>query len=139
VSPDGTTVALVMWLRARLDERVADATAALVEARGHWPASEFTIEWQWACLTRHDARGIAGLHCAPGAPRPEHVLADVVARRRVLDAYGWAVRDVEHSTDAEDPRATALNLGRMLAYDDAVRCVGASYAGHPDYRQEWLP
>jgi hypothetical protein len=112
MNPDETTAGLVAWLRARLDEREQAANDAIDEADIHWPP-------------------------------PTQVLAEVATHRRILDAYistaRDAARDATLSTDAGLPVAAALQTGRLLAYDDTVRWLGAGYADHPDYQQEWRP
>lgn len=94
MNPNETTAGLAAWLRDRLDEQEQAANDAIDEAEAHWPPTEFTAEWQWAYLTRHRTRGISGLHCAPGAPTPTQVLAEVAAGQPTREQWTASVRRV---------------------------------------------
>ncbi|MER6778474.1 MULTISPECIES: DUF6221 family protein [unclassified Streptomyces] len=56
---------------------------------------------------------------------PAHVLADLEARRKALDACAYFLHDGE---DGPDPCAEAV-----------LTAFVQPYAGHPDFEQEWAP
>lgn len=61
---------------------------------------------------------------------PAHVLAEVGAKRRILDEF-----------EAADAAAEFPNLdgGRAEGLGRAVRLLALSYADRPGYREEWRP
>jgi hypothetical protein len=141
-------VELVDFLRARLDEdeRVAreaaqHAGAALATAaarEGAWKPPYDGPEW-WndydhifvVCDRPGQPRKVMIADCGSGAftltPHiarhdPARILAEVEAKRRIVDRYAWLC---EHG----DTGGTAWVLP-LLALP---------YADHPDYRNEWRP
>lgn len=68
---------------------------------------------------------------------PERVLADCVAKRRILSAHGSAqdaVTAAAHDDPARPERLSAADaLGRVL------RFMAVPYADHPAYDPEWMP
>lgn len=69
------------------------------------------------------------------APR-DRVLAECAAKRQVVDR---AVLVANFVADPEAPEATNRVRGTRDGLAAAVAFLAASYAGHPDYRQEWKP
>lgn len=111
---------LVVFLRARLDEREAIAKAA----GGDDPADWFTAAG-W--LVDAEAEFIAG-------NSPAFVLADVAAKRQIIERVVPAIEALEDSIWNE------ARCSGQLDYDESrllLRVLALSYAGHPDYRAEW--
>jgi hypothetical protein len=109
---------LVQFLRARLAEDEAIATAVLRNAgRGSdwWDASTLMERAQ---LSRAEAEHIA-------AHGPSRVLADVNAKRRLID----------EAIDADEPGEYWNSEPR----DWVLRFLAVAYAEHPDYSQAWRP
>lgn len=95
---------LIAFLRARLDER--EARAGLHDRD---------------CVTLDDT--FEGTTDPCDCPEPAFVLADVAAKRRILDFID------------EDP--PFLDGGSWAYLDPILRLLALPYADHPDYRQEW--
>jgi hypothetical protein len=130
----GGAEALVAFLRARLDERETRATAA--DAVQADPA-------RVADLAGDDAADTVGiLNRAAVAAHitdsdPQFVLADIAAKRQIIDAHQslWQDEPPEHlgpgcktcSGEVEGWPCTTLRL------------LALPYAGHPDYREDFRP
>lgn len=142
---------LVQFLRDRYDE---DEQAARHAAAGPWTnqvgyiaggpdgrvrVAQQAQAWNAGHIARHD---------------PARVLADIDAKRQVLDLHGIVHRDVywldeegEEGTDEIPvcghcvPRHSYLpHHSKVPAGPCAtVRLLALSYADHPDYRDEWRP
>jgi hypothetical protein len=128
---------LTAFVRARLDEREAKARkatpgpwrwvdpggesrSALVGPapwKGEWQTVLEVRTQQWP--SRQDAAFIADND-------PEFVLADVAAKRQILEQYELA-----------DGGMTGQILRNCL--DTPIRLLALPFAGHPDYREEWKP
>lgn len=106
---------LIAFLRARLDEDEQGAQQELALLREFPYPDDFQVEYQWVRMARHPHGGVSTSH-APGAPTPTRVLAEVKAKRRILDGFQW---------EGQEARAIAL--------------LAEVYADHPDYRPEWRP
>lgn len=61
---------------------------------------------------------------------PATVLADIAAKRAIIELYNTAKAAAEASTDTVLAGAAKLNL---RAYEKALRALAAVYAKHPDY------
>lgn len=127
------TADLVAFLRARLDEDEAIAKAAtpgpwtvddetLAEAihgpehqdvvsGGRWGGEATVFDTDDAVhIARHD---------------PARVLADVEAKRRIVNERPWPI---------------GRNWDQVRAWHDTtLRLLALPYACHPDYREEWKP
>lgn len=111
---------LIDFLKARIDE---DEAAAKAASAGEWRAyADGTIfdahsgqvassvaSWNLPHIARHD---------------PARVLADVAAKRAIVDAV------LPYSTGGQ---SQSCREDMVLLY------LAAVYADHPDYRQEWKP
>jgi hypothetical protein len=114
---------LVAFLRARLAER-EQALRALAAAR----------------LTEDElpelARGpMLLIQAAPDGREAEafrELLADIEAKRRILDRY---VAAEEHAAGTYDEVSGGIAQGLEFA----VRAHAHAHAEHPDYRPEWAP
>lgn len=69
---------------------------------------------EWGHITRHD---------------PARVLAEVDAKRRILDLW------------REEPKAAELgwDVGWWNAVDEVLQLLALPYAAHHDYRPDWAP
>jgi hypothetical protein len=109
---------LIAFLRERIDE---DEQAALPIIDYMWDGDvvkrpyEFYAEVHGHVL-RHD---------------PARVLADVAAKRAIMDALVEADREAGNLISPEGAYANGLEA--------AVRRLADAYADHPDYREEWRP
>lgn len=111
--------ALVLFLRARIDEEERAAEAA---TPGRWQAdgaavivghpTNIVVDYAQDTSAEHIAR-----------QDPAKTLRRVAAVRRVLDLVTFADR----------------GDGYTEAYRDVVRLLGLEHAGHPGYREEWKP
>jgi hypothetical protein len=125
---------LITWLRAQLDddERVA--------RRAGWNHPEWTYDREmftvasdaWVIAARKDRSGspindVDGEHIARWDPA--RVLAEVDAKRRILDM--WA--------DAQSAEFPDYWGGYATALDDVVRQLALPCADRPGFRAEWRP
>lgn len=141
---------LVTFLRARLaeDEQIARAAHApnwLTDGRR---GLRYGVEdgWMTDALTTADADHIA-------RHDPARVLADVDAKRRMVDAYLPPGTDPHPGQpcinyEGQDPAAhTKLQAcsrhltasERLLHGDYVLRLLAVPYADHPDHREQWRP
>lgn len=133
------TADLVEFLRARLDEDEQVARDAARDAAESDNARFWLERWdvhpsgdEWATYT---IRGI-GEHIARHAPR--RVLAEVAAKRQIVERYEEHARLDRETFEAEGQHARSLSSLRA-AYWDACRSLAAVWSDHPDYREEWKP
>lgn len=132
---------LVAFLRARLEEDEAE-------------------DWhRRACQTHTKMPANAPLLFGPGAPLtcncpvPERLMAEVDAKRKIVDAYLPAGQDPHPGLpcinyEGQDPAAysgydscerhIAANA-RLLRSDYVLRLLALPYTDHPDYSEEWRP
>ncbi|MEV6580251.1 DUF6221 family protein [Streptomyces sp. NPDC051582] len=101
----------VPFLRARYaedDQAARAASSDLYGVLGQVEYVEGEVERDEAHVTRHD---------------PAHVLADLEAKGKALDACAYFLHDNE---DGPDPCAEAV-----------LTAFVQPYAGHPEFREEW--
>lgn len=120
-------IGLMMWLRSQLD---ADEQIARVAHGYQWfddgewviTEDEHILEGQPA-NTRHAARH-----------DPMFVLADVAAKRQVLDrcAEVLEIASDHHTVESCDEEDAVLA-------EAVVRTLAMAYAGRDGYRDEWRP
>lgn len=142
---DATT--LVEFLRARLDEREQAAQAA---TRGPWWAvgTLFPEEGSHAEemlrgyvdgldageVTKEDIKGADAWHIALNDPSA--VLADVEAKRRIVDDLYAPKLPYDH----EDSALSYVHArGWNAAVAATLRLLALPYADHPDYDPSWRP
>lgn len=148
---------LVTFLRTRLDDDEQIARAALNPKR---PG-----DWEW----RKDSRttvtvGGDPIQPSPGVERgphiarwhPARVLAEVAAKRRILDdmaAWKHAViddcwytcraateeRDGGESCDESEGSGGPCTCGLDKRRDAIARLLALPFASHPDYDETWRP
>jgi hypothetical protein len=130
---------LVTWLRAQLDddERVARAADS-----GRWLPEDKGITFEYRADDFHDGEAQARLVADTRANQwhiarwdPARVLAEVDAKRRILDRYEDALarqQDPEHSQVAAHVQ--------VEEYEDWILpSLALPYADRPGYRDEWRP
>lgn len=132
---------LITWLRAQLDddERVARAAIA-----GPWEADLGDVR-----INDAERRPIAYLAATSGKREieernaahiarwdPARVLAEIEAKRRILDEYETVCAEVRDPKSAEH-RANAR--ARQFALEGVLRLLASAYAGEPGWREEWRP
>lgn len=145
---------LATWLRAQLDddERVAQAEVDLL--RDYPYPADFRVEYQWVRMARHPHGGTSTTF-APGAPTPARVLAEVDAKRKLIDLYEAARRRQQDNSakfvlltkqryldQAEFARVKTHGWelgGQVAALRMAVAVAAVVYADRPGYQQEWHP
>lgn len=131
---------LVAWLRQQLDEdeRVALAAAQLAQTRDWWASAEGKVhdanaEGYRNLLGGENAWSLdeIGEHIARWDPA--RVLAEVEAKRRVLDRYEDAL------ARCDDPDESQLAAGIQVSeYEDwIIPQLAQPYAGQPGWREEW--
>jgi hypothetical protein len=117
---------LIAFLRARLDEDEQAAQQVL-----SFEADGFKWEYQWARHGRYQGR-VTRSSFEPGAPSPRRVLAEVEAKREILDEYRlWA------DDDSRDYDQSQTAVDRTAALEEVVKLLAQPYADHADFRSEW--
>jgi len=127
---------LIAFLRARLDEDEQTARATADEYGPAWTADN----------QMESVRSSTGADVVdePYTPRhhiarhdPARVLAEVDAKRRILDVYEEVMTKFTESWSPMVPydrlAGTVSSLRRTLEF------LALPYADHPDYRDEWRP
>jgi hypothetical protein len=130
---------LVEFLLARLAE---DEQAALAAAAPHKAAREWWVDpWYDGTGDRADIRtrlgiitsGTGGFEAVPAEHVARHdparVLAEVEAKRRIVDAF------VRHDEESSDPCESCWAQG----LGEALRLLALPYADHPECHPSWLP
>lgn len=127
---------LVEFLRARLDEDEAKAAplARPVEKQGlvDWPAAIAALGPGWyGYLVRH---------------RPDRILREVAAKRRIVDAHPIDDDLSEYARSC----GVGLSFGCGVCHEwdgvvtgdgycGTLRLLAAPYSDHPDYNPDWAP
>jgi len=134
------------WEAVTLDpavsEYVADGDPVRLATRETWPSSTRPDDprWQMRRTYSEDAQEMdsaAAGHIAFNDPA--YVLADIAAKRLILDAYATEVR-VAVEADEFTPGVNKLwGGGRKSALAEVVHLLALPFAAHPDYRQKWAP
>lgn len=127
---------IVEFINARLDEAESAARAELELQERLFPAGECTVEYAWSRLTRHTSGG-SGSAFVPGAPSPAWVIADVNAKRGILDLH--SALDARRAAFSEHDLGTSHTEAGLESYDHVLRHLAAVNSDHPDYREEWRP
>lgn len=129
---------LVTWLRAQLDD---DERAAREATPGHWQA-DAAPDGRWYIDPGRDADDVGEVARRADAEHiarhdPARVLAEVDAKRRILDAcppeddFEQRVRFGSWESCSDGcPADVMLNVVKLLALP---------YADRPGYRDEWRP
>lgn len=115
------------WLTSIWDEEERLARDEVEVAEHVYDSSEFTVEYQWARMTRHTSGGW-GQSFAPSAPSPASVLARIAADRKILALHAIG-QDPCDAHDGVTMRSVACDTVRLLAEPNADK---------PGFRSEWL-
>lgn len=111
---------LIAFIRARYDDEERAARRVL-----DLESDEFEYEYEWSRHSRHKVSGGSGRMSLPGASSPTDRLAEVDAKRRILD---W-LDSVDRIADAAEV------FGIDVA--EARRLLALPFAQHPEFRDEW--
>lgn len=101
---------LAAFLRARWDDEEADARWSLENAPAAHQTDPNSMNFS-----------------------PERVLAEIAAKRRILDEYTRLTRDFTHADE------TVTEHTRRSTLEDVLELLALPYANHPDSRPEWRP
>jgi hypothetical protein len=131
---------LIEFLRTRYDEEQRDAEAAY-DGDGY-------REWDIPCTGVVQVAGgdLDGLVVAPRAAAihiashdPARVLAEVAAKRAIVDAYDQAGQSWQEAIVSRDVDSLPVRTARLIALEFAARQLAAPFADHPDYDPAWQP
>lgn len=136
---------LVTWLRAQLDKDERVAREAL-----EWEDERFTRhEWSWSHVARLSGK-VKRQDVVAGAPSPRGQLAEVEAKRRILDLHppftdhAGRVRcetcaELCHSRSGLGCNDPVDAMYPCETVDDIARLLAQAYAGREGWREEWQP
>lgn len=125
---------LVAFLRAQLDEeeREARMAATMTGAGGRWVlADDITLRSADGAVKVAEVEPKFATHLA--RYDPERILAEVAAKRRIIDEYAGALR-IQHGF-----RETSPEVARREALELVCRLLALPYAGRPGYQEVWRP
>jgi Family of unknown function (DUF6221) len=136
---------LITFLRARLDEDEAWARSAAEFNATEWDNPSTGVVSTGADgldgLLATSDRGLAG-HIA--RHDPARVLAEVDAKRRIIDLHHTKVFETVHGSPefghdfwCEVCHVPSDQRGRTWCL--TLRLLALPYADHPDYREDWRP
>lgn len=119
--------ALIAFLCARLDEDEEVARATV------WDGGGDRLHWQVVASGTRDAIFLGDRTIKEHIARhdPVRVLADVAAKRQVVDRYE---RAMANRRAHPDDLATA---GALLALRGVVQLLASPYVDHPDFDAAW--
>lgn len=119
---------LVEFLRARMAEDAAEAVMAT-----DYRANGIRL------ATTYETEGIITISAGVRLePRPGRAVAEVAAKRRIIDAAEEAT-SLDAMVDT-DRRVRPRDLTAEPYVGDVIlRALALPYADHPDYREEWRP
>lgn len=138
---------LVTWLRQQLDDDERVARAATSAPWIHHVAPDPSGPDHTLLTGEHGVISVGFMQDDPIRPAdaehiarhdPAQVLAEVDAKRRILDAYVDAVR-MERLMDETDDDGKWDWLFKSEALEGAVKLLALPYADRPGYREEWRP
>lgn len=144
--------ALVAFLRARLAEEVQCAEGSGVIAWLTYRDADGGMLYTRVAATTvgapdhwvSDGREMTGWHSARVVYDERLVLADVAAKRQIIQRY-VDVRDIWRVAPMETDRIGQLTLaqqrrgGELDGLWRAMTFMAVVYADHPDYLEEWRP
>jgi hypothetical protein len=124
---------LIAFLRGRLDER-EDGLRKLAEktATDSYSALEMSLHAEISILASAQPRP----QSVPAAEQAawQHMLAEVDAKRQIIDAYERAVEEADPALAWTSPEYA------VVAYENVLKLLALPFAGHPSYREEeWRP
>ena len=120
---------LVRWFRAVLDEGERVAREACHGGNGRWrqiDEESGRVEDDLGAVVTYDEGAPTGWEAEHIAKHdPAYVLADIAAKRRLLDAM-------------EEP-TTAANVAEEEGLIRAVRIIASAYSHRDGYQEAWRP
>ncbi|MEU5908895.1 MULTISPECIES: DUF6221 family protein [Actinomycetes] len=122
---------LVQFLKARLD---ADAAWAGDPEGVKDKAVRSTATYAGIPIQMASAALSAGIRMANGPADPHHVLADIEAKRKIIELCQAPLVEV---TGPEDRQRSFLPGEGEPWGLDVLKLLATPYADHPDYRKEW--
>jgi len=126
---------LIAWLRAALDDEGRIAQAALDEAVAGDPSS---LDDQGRLVIGDRAVNVwATAHL--GRWHPRRALAEVEAKRRILDLHAASGHDCMFGLDGDAIHGYADHENPEYGPCDTVKLLALPYAALPGYRTEWGP
>jgi hypothetical protein len=142
---------IAAFLRARLDEREAKAQAAILRPDSYRPEGEPPGRWDayieggddgWAFEGYGHVGGIVGdqevaVHIADNDPA--FVLADVKAKRQILDEHAKALTRPPLSISVCNECGDFREGVAVYWPCKTLRLLALPHAGHPDYDESWKP
>ncbi len=127
---------VVEFLLARLDEDEALAGEAVTAGE---PWRSVTTDEQGFVLAKRDNHTwiVAQADYSPHAEHiarhdPARILADVAAKRRILDRCKWVIEHPEYGGDME-------LAGHFDDARDTIDDLVTIYSDHPDCQERWRP
>lgn len=152
---------LVEFLRARLDEDERGARDLLDRTPHRWQRATDVGDWHnYAVVTAGNSAfgqdepiaecGVEhewGIETAEHIARhdPARILADVAAKRRIVELHAHGGGDKPHECprwqwrDPDYPDDPAETTTGYVSECPTLRLLAEVYADHPDYREEWTP
>lgn len=115
---------LVTWLRAQLDEDERVVRQLLAEPGGFYIEAE-TPDVNVMSIGAYTARW-----------EPKRMLAEVEAKRRILDDYADADHLQRVGWENDEPSKFEY-AAREEALEKVVKLLAQPYAGRPGWREEW--
>jgi hypothetical protein len=137
---------LVAWLREQVaeDERVARVasvhgdTWVVGSPSGVWPEDD--REGYGMPIVYDEGRPLFEQAVHIARHDPARVLAEVAAKRRIIDALDIAERNTAHvRRTAPEYRWVQVAEAARDAMLHAARLLASVYAGRPGWRSEWAP
>jgi hypothetical protein len=128
---------LIAFLRARLDEDERTARSVL------WDGSGNTLKWDLPFsatvqvgseVFTTDDSAVAD-HIA--RHDPARVLAEVDAKRRIVDECAYWINKINASATDKYPYPNLAERGEVVL--PVITLLALPYASHPAYRDEWRP
>jgi hypothetical protein len=130
---------LVTWLRAQLDE---DERVAREADSGRWLPEDKGITFEYRADDFHGGEAQARLVADTRANQwhianwdPARVLAEVEAKRRILDLHH--VTEFESEPDHDPMGAGCAECGHFDWPCETIRLLALPYAGRDGWREEW--
>jgi hypothetical protein len=132
---------LIAWLTAIWDEQERAARLEKQLADDFFGGDDFTVEYQWARMTKH-TNGAYGSSFSKGAPSPTEVLARSAAERQILALHREVGSAVFGGPTVERWRycetcQRADEDAEMVWPCETIRLLASMHADRPGYREEW--
>lgn len=122
--------ALETFVRARLDEREAEAYLAAEDTHRDWQQTGQSVYGNDRLVVSTMVGGAWSAVRHITANDPAHVLRDIAAKRDIVDAYASARRAYD-----EGP---GFDLAVLESLEMTVQLLAAIDITHSDFRREWL-